>query len=219
MVLELVCSVKFLCLKLILLEGRFKNIIIVNVNFSTNKTKNEYKKIFKKGAWRTLIEPNAGGKSEVSEALSMQFLAEKMGAKNFVLEMDVEYWIDYKMVDYLCTINGKRIGVSVTRALGFPSPEKFTYDSAVELLDKKLYGLIVSRNGIKKEHSFYQSILHIWCQTEKIANYVKEAFEKIDIGKRYQLDIRTDIKLLLTVSGEKCIYKNINIFAKNEKVI
>lgn len=157
-------------------------------------------------------------------------------AKNILLEMEIEYWCDYKMVDYICSIYpvssfsdseartsgssgttvkgsggsgkaGSRVGVSVTRAMGFPSPRKFTYNDAVELINKKLYGLIVARNGVIKEQRFYRSILHIWCQTFRIAALVKKAFKNLE-SYDFGLNVKTDIAVFLTVCNHKCIYTN-----------
>ena len=168
-------------------------------------------KVLCKDAKRSLTIRNAGGKSDISEALSMQFFYEKFHAKNFILEMEVEYWIDYKMVDYICTLNSKRIGVSVTRAMGFPHSENFKYEDAERLLEKKLYGLIIARNCISKKHSFFHSVLHIWCQTVEIAKFLQQAFSNLDF-EEYNIDIKTDISLLLTVCNQECIYQNKNIF-------
>lgn len=49
---------------------------------------------------------------------------------------------NWKKVDYICTLYGERVGVSVTRAMSYPDPEQFSTDTAYRLLYKKLFGLV-----------------------------------------------------------------------------
>lgn len=159
-----------------------------------------------KSAKRALVVKNAGGKSEISEAISIQFFAERFGAKRFILENEVEYWAKFKMVDYLCLINRENVGVSVTRAMGHPTDEQFDEISAEKLLRRKLYGLVVSRNCTVKKHAFFKAILHIWCRTEQVASTLKSTFEGMD-KTTYE-----NVHLVVTVCDHPCIYSNANIF-------
>lgn len=148
-------------------------------------------------AKRVLRLPNAGGHSILSEALSVQYFVEAFGAYNVCAEMEIGYWFTYKMADFLVTVDtyehadfnyatgkstlrGKktpeRIGVSVTRAMGYPHPSLFTVEDAIALLRKKLYGLIVARNAVCEEDTFKTSYLHVLCQTQHIAKLVEDAF-------------------------------------------
>ena len=156
-------------------------------------------------AIRSLTVQNAGGKSALSEMLSIHYFGRLYDATEVLLEKEVEYWINYKMVDFICTVRNKRVGVSVTRAMGFPSSDRFGYQDAVRLLHKKLYGLIVSRKGVSKKHKFNVSVLHVWCQTAKIAKLVSMAYENFDLDD-YGLDVKNHVILLLTV------YKNPEIY-------
>jgi len=48
--------------------------------------------------------------------LSIDFMAEKLGAKSVQLEMEVAYWFAGKMFDYVATkADGTSVAVSVTR--------------------------------------------------------------------------------------------------------
>jgi hypothetical protein len=156
-------------------------------------------------ARRSLVTQNAGGRSALSEMLSIHYFNTFHNAKDIILEKEVEYWIDYKMVDFVCSIGNTRVGVSVSRAMGYPVPEKFTMDTARHLLTKKLYGLIVSRNGVTEKHSFFKSVLHIWCQTYEIANMLQQAYSAFDIND-YGLDIKGSVCLILTVCTGEAIY-------------
>ncbi len=161
---------------------------------------------FCEDAKRSLRVENAGGHSVISEMMSIEYFSRVFQSQDVLLEMEVEYWIDYKMVDFICTVSGGvRVGVSVTRAMGFPDPSDFTYEQGLTLLKKKLYGLIVSRNGVTKKHSFFRSILHVWCQTRKIANFMKKAYQSFDIDD-YELNIKGVVILQLTVCQESSLY-------------
>lgn len=158
-------------------------------------------------AYRAASVQNAGGKSELSEMLSIHYFQQIFGATNILLEMEIEYWIDYKMVDFVCNINNNRIGVSVTRAMGYPNSLKFTYDDAIALLNKKLFGLIISRNSVVKSQTFFKSVLHVWCQNHRIANLLEEAYATINL-EDYGLKVKGSVIVLLTVCSDPFIYTN-----------
>lgn len=150
---------------------------------------------------------NAGGKSDISEMFSIDYLIRCHGAYDVIFETEVQYWITYKMVDFICTINSHRVGVSVARAMAYPSPDRFTPAMASKLLYKKLYGLIVARNAVTKHQSFYRSILHIWCQDVRIADLMRDAFANLD-DNDYGLDVKGIVILQLSVCPDTQLYKN-----------
>lgn len=158
-------------------------------------------------AQRSMDIDNAGGKSAVSEMFSIDYFNRMYNAENTIFEQQVGYWIDYKMVDYICTINGSRVGVSVARAMGYPTIDDFTEDNAEKLLQRKLYGLIVARNAVIKDQSFYKSILHIWCQDMRIAQLLRQAYSNLD-DNDYGLDVKGIVLLQLTVCSDDQLYKN-----------
>lgn len=162
-------------------------------------------------AKRSISICNAGGKSEISEMYSIDYFNRIYNSTNTILETEVNYWLDYKMVDFICTINSKRVGVSVVRAMGYPSPNNFTSEMASRILHKKLYGLIVARNSVVKNHSFYKSILHIWCQNERISQLINDAFYNLN-PIDYNLDFKGILILQLTVCPDQQLYKNFLFF-------
>jgi hypothetical protein len=160
---------------------------------------------FCKSAKDTLIVDNAGGQSEISEALSINYFYERFKASLFVLEMEIEYWMtSYKMCDFICIINNQKIGVSVTRSMGFPTQDSFNEESAYNLLKKKMNGLIVARSGVCTKHEFIISVLHIWCQNQKIADTIKKIYPQI-INESESV---YEIIVLLTVCDKQYIYTN-----------
>lgn len=150
---------------------------------------------------------NAGGKSDVSEMFSIDYFMQIHDAHSIIFETEVQYWITYKMVDYICSIDDQRVGVSVARAMAYPSPDRFTPAMATRLLYKKLYGLIVARNAVSTHQSFYRSILHIWCQNSRIADLMRNAFANLD-DDDYGLDVKGVVILQLTVCDDSQLYQN-----------
>lgn len=163
-------------------------------------------KKFTEDAIRSIEAENAGGKSWLSEALSINYFFERFNAHKFILEMEVEYWIQYKMCDYVCNIGDMRFGVSVTRALGFPNLENFDLKAAYTLLHKKLHGLVIARNGVSMKHDFYKCVLHVWCQTEEIAEMLRIVYPRI--LKEDQTNTIRDVTILLTICNQEFIYTN-----------
>lgn len=117
------------------------------------------------GAEKMLYTPNAGGNSVWSEVLSYEMLFANYGAQLRRTEMEIEYWPASKITDYsitvmvfnllirfysvLITIQGRHIGVSVTRAINFLDLAKkfkseLTNENARSLLNKKLFGVLAS---------------------------------------------------------------------------
>jgi hypothetical protein len=186
-------------------------------------------------AQRSLSTINAGGKSEISEAASIHHFANIFNAEHVTLEMEIKYWCDYKMVDYVLhcgTIDNCddviisdsddgesdddnqdfrqrdfNIGVSVTRAMYRPNQTEYTDADAECLIVKKLSGLIISRNTVADEHSFFNSLLHIWAQDANIANKIVQALNngKVDLKS---LDIVGCVDVWITVCDHEYIYKN-----------
>lgn len=150
---------------------------------------------------------NAGGNSSISEMMSIELYSRIFDATDFLFEMQINYRYEYNMVDYICSIDNKRVGVSVTRAMGYPREYNFDSTSALRLLRKKLHGLIIARNSVNKKQRFFRSVLHIWCQSSRIANLINKAYKSFDVDD-YGLDIKGYLILHLTVCSDDYIYNN-----------
>lgn len=159
-------------------------------------------------AKRSLTIENAGGKSEISEMYSIDYFNNIYNARDVLCENEVGYWYTYKMVDFVCTINTYRVGVSVARAMGYPTADYFTPEIARRLLHKKLYGLIVARNAVVKEQAFTRSVLHIWCQDLRVARLMEEAYSNIN-PLDYGINVKGIVLLQLTVCDDTQLYRNI----------
>jgi hypothetical protein len=152
--------------------------------------------------------PNAGGYSIFSETLSIDLLALLFQATDFVGETQVQYRYHCKKVDYLCQIQSERVGVSVSRSAMYKELTDengdYTPGIAYRQLRKKLDGLMVARAGITKLHHYDRSILHIFCETQKIAQLLIAAFPKASKDK----NVRDDVTLLVTVCSHPALYSD-----------
>jgi len=151
-----------------------QNYQIVNVRVDTYKKPKQ----FTSEAERSLTIPNAGGDSVISEMYSIDKLQRALNLMHSkcILEKEVKYWIDYKMVDYIIKSKDRTIGVSVTRLMSF---NNLNFTRAFYLLNKKINGLNLAENCVVDEHNFDEKILHIWCKNNEDANQLVKASQKI----------------------------------------
>jgi hypothetical protein len=168
-------------------------------------------------ARRCMRVPNAGGHSELSEAFSIDLLATAFGVKECILEMEVQYTMDYKMVDYILAIptdvltdragQPVRVGVSVTRAFTPRIPGPYSVDTAAALLQKKLSGLIISRETVVEKHQFFQSVLHVWAPDKHTAEMLVRAVteHRIDLAG---LEVLGFLDVWISICKDPRIYKN-----------
>ena len=88
--------------------------------------------------------------SRYSEALSIDLLAEKLGAQSVQLEMEVPYWFQGKMFDYVAMKHdGTSVAVSVTRVLD-NAMNGFSVDKARTLLKKKTENMLMAARCMSK---------------------------------------------------------------------
>lgn len=155
---------------------------------------------------RSMHMQNAGGSSELSEAISMLYMRERFNACNFIPEMEVQYYLESKICDYVMDIEKTKIGVSVTRAIAYPPQKAISSEFAFSLLHKKLIGIVVAKQTVTDEHSFSSSIVHIWCKTSLDADVVMEEYAKIINNDIYNL--YAGIYVICSVCASKFIYTN-----------
>ena len=131
------------------------------------------------GAQAVLDCPNAGGNSEMSEAMSFEVFRRYFGAKLEKTEMSIEYeWSISKKTDYLCSIFKRKFGVSVTRAMSFRKP--FDVNDGIRLLSKKLHGVNMSSRDVVDNDRWTKQILHIWAKDDATVDALIQAHKKMD---------------------------------------
>lgn len=131
------------------------------------------------GSMRILTTQNAGGNSENSEALSFELLHRLYGAELIKTEMEIEYSVRSKLTDYTVHLGGQPLGVSVSRAMKYPTPDRFSPGDALTLLCKKLNGVLVSNRGVSSRDRWERQILHLWVQTPGAAGILERTFQAL----------------------------------------
>lgn len=135
------------------------------------------------GASLIYNSPNAGGNSEVSEALSFEVLYRLFGIRLIKTEMEIGYfWTISKRTDYSAMCLGKRLGVSVTRAMKYRGV--FTEADADVLLRKKLFGVLDSTKNVVERDSWTKQVLHVWTAEDYIVDMLHKAYSKLDASLR-----------------------------------
>ena len=129
---------------------------------------------------------------------SMYILNKYFGAKTARSECDVKYWNDFwKKCDYITNISNKFMAISVSRMNGpvyFYMPTRLRLCiGAMELLYKKIYGLVVARSGIVEKISFNHSLLHVFVDSVESAYCISFVFNELCES------IKSDITLIITV--------------------
>jgi len=113
------------------------------------------------GGQIVMTTPNAGGSSVPSEAFAFELLARCEGATLLKTETEVSYDVEGKITDLLVQIDGLKVGVSVTRAVGYPKDAPYTEAQADAILDKKLGDILVSSANVSDEDRWVKQILHV----------------------------------------------------------
>ena len=134
------------------------------------------------GGRAILAAGNAGGSSIESEVFSFEVLARCELATLLATETEVDYRAGWagSITDLLVEIDGTRIGVSVTRAVGFPRDDPYTVAQAEELLRDKLAGVLESSEGVATSDAWAKQILHVIAYGEEHVVSLLAAFDGID---------------------------------------
>jgi hypothetical protein len=133
-------------------------------------------------------EPNAGGSSVESEIMSFEVLRHCEGATLVKTETQIAYAPPgpggtNAITDILVSIDGQKVGVSVTRAYKPPSMG-LTDDDVRALLEKKLEGINQSSARVLPEDRWVKQILHVFAVDEEAAAAVGRALPAIDVATR-----------------------------------
>jgi len=104
---------------------------------------------------------NAGGSSVMSEVFALEVLERCELATLIATETEIVYDQQGKITDILVEIDGDKVGVSVTRAVGFPFDAPYTVAQAKSILEKKLGDILISSANVSEMHRWVKQILHV----------------------------------------------------------
>jgi hypothetical protein len=159
------------------------------------------------GGDRIFATPNAGGSSVESEVMSFEVLHYCEGATLLKTETEIGYAPPddagaSSITDILVTIDGKRVGVSVTRAYKPPSIPLTDADVKALLL-KKLEGINRSSVRVLPADKWVKQILHVLSVSQAATESIERMLPTIDAA------IRADTIVLVTqTSGGGFLYCN-----------
>lgn len=152
-------------------------------------------KPLRSGAQARYSGPNAGGSSKCSEVMSMQLLYECEGATTLKTEVEIQYSQAGAITDWLATVSGHKIGVSVTRAYKGPTIQTYTESDATALLKKKLGGVLESTANVVPADKWQKQVVHIWTLHPDWVPVLQDAWQKLDTATK------ADTIVLVTVEA------------------
>jgi len=138
---------------------------------------------------------NLGGNSLHSEVISFEVLARCEGASLLATEGEIVYLDDMGIkTDLLVEIDGLTVGVSVTRAIGFPFEDPYTVMQAEALLVDKLGDVLVSTANVAPRDAWVKQILHVIAYADMHAESIFSAYATLPP------EITADTLLVVTVT-------------------
>lgn len=154
------------------------------------------------GGRAILAAGNAGGSSLYSEIFAFELLARCELAPLRKTETEVAYDQPGAITDLLVDIDGEKIGVSVTRAVGFPFDEPYTVEQAAELLERKLADVQESSAHVSAADRWRKQILAVVAYGPGHTDSLTAALEAISPEVRAD----TIVWILVTDGADHFIY-------------
>ena len=108
----------------------------------------------------------SGGSSLLSQVFSMDTLVRGEGAVLLGTESEIVYDVSGARVDMLISVDGVKLGVSVTRAFAFPMGTPISVAQAESLLQSKLDDLIESRMNVSAADAWTKGLLHVFTPSD-----------------------------------------------------
>ena len=138
---------------------------------------------------------NLGGSSLHSEVIAFEVLARCDGAGLLATEGEIQY-VDPMgtKTDLLVELDGRVVGVSVTRAVGFPFDAPYTEMHAATLLTGKLEDILESTANVAPPDAWVKQILHVIAYADMHAQSILAAYATLPP------ELTADTILLVTVT-------------------
>ncbi|HEY5926385.1 MAG TPA: hypothetical protein VIV11_32085 [Kofleriaceae bacterium] len=156
------------------------------------------------GGRRLAETPNAGGSSGLSEVFAFEQLARCELATLLKTETEIVYDQAGKITDLEVTLDGHKIGVSVTRAVAYPFGSTYTMDAAAMLLTRKLGDIQLSTANVSAQDRWSKQVLAILAWDATVATTVAQAWNGLDASVKAD----TIVVLTLTDGQDLFIYSN-----------
>lgn len=156
--------------------------VIVNaIDFGTDPWDNPADlALLTSGGQEMVADGNAGGSSLESEIFSFEVLARCEGASLVKTETEVVYDVSGSITDILVEIDGVKVGVSVTRAVGFPRDAVYPEATASALLTRKLTDIQESSANVSAGDRWVKQILHVIAYADQHVAAMQAAYAALD---------------------------------------
>lgn len=156
------------------------------------------------GGQTLIATPNAGGSSGMSEVFAYEQIARCEMASLFKTETQINYDVIGKITDMLVTIDGTKIGVSVTRVQTYPLGTPYELSAATTLITRKLEDIQESSANVSAADRWEKQVLALLAWDDAAADVMAQAWADVDAS------VKADtIVVLTTTDGDDAfIYTN-----------
>lgn len=132
------------------------------------------------GGQEVWTDGNLGGNSLHSEVFAYEMLYRCELAELLKTEAEIEYLdVGGKKTDLLVRIDGRKVGVSVTRAYHYPPSEPYTPTEADALLNRKLDDILLSAANAAPTDAWERSILYVLAWDAASADVLETAYASL----------------------------------------
>jgi len=154
---------------------------------------------------RTIVAtPNAGGSSLYSEVFAFEQLARCEMAGLLKTETQIVYDTPGKITDILVEIDGKKIGVSVVRAVKFPFGSPYTVQDATTIIQRKLEDIQMSSMNVSAADKWVKQVLAVVAYDDQHRDTVEQAW----LGLSPSVKADTVLVVTATHGDDTFIYTN-----------
>lgn len=157
------------------------SVIINAIDFGTDPWDNPADLgLLTSGGQEMVADGNAGGSSLESEIFSLEVLTRCEGATLVKTETEVVYDVAGSITDILVEIDGMKVGVSVTRAVGFPRDAIYPEATASALLTRKLTDIQESTANVSAGDRWVKQMLHVIAYADQHVAAMQAAYDALD---------------------------------------
>jgi hypothetical protein len=116
--------------------------------------------------------------------------------------LKIEYAQPSPKTDFLATIDGEKIGVSVTRAMSYPLDSPYSVDRAQTLLEDKLTDCLEATASAKPAYAWRKQILAVVAYGPDHADDVATALDSVEAA----IKADTIVWIVVTDGADQFIY-------------
>lgn len=156
------------------------------------------------GGRKIMLDGNAGGSSIYSELFAYEWLARCELATLLKTETEIVYDVVGKKADLLVELDGRKVGVSVTRAQSFPLEQPYELSAAITLIDRKLDDIQLATAQVSAADRWSKQMLVILAYDLQHAQVAMQAWNQLDAATRDD----TIVIVVVTSGDDTFIYTN-----------